>query len=268
MQILFFLLKLIIIQYIVQSKSVHIVFYIKFSAVPVAFTMKSNMYLGNLIFFIYSFAKAFICLQSAPFLIPSRDFVTICILKCSTLTYFCSFLEDDHFFLLRKYRSSEMTISFLLLYQCPLLHLLILKITIFLFSHILSLFLSFSLLTPFLQTLCPSLIQSQHLLLSLFGKNLCMFLTAHSLFTSLSVARICSFAQLCLTLCDPLDCSLPGSSVHGSFQARILEWIAISSSKGSSQPKDRTCISCLVRQILYYGATWEAPQLKLLSSDY
>ena len=39
---------------------------------------------------------------------------------------------------------------------------------------------------------------------------------------------ICSVAQSCLTLCDPVDCSLPGSSVHGIFQARILEWITIS----------------------------------------
>ena len=44
-------------------------------------------------------------------------------------------------------------------------------------------------------------------------------------------------AQLCLTLCDPMDYSLPGSSIHGIFQARILEWGAISLSRGSSQPK-------------------------------
>ena len=44
-------------------------------------------------------------------------------------------------------------------------------------------------------------------------------------------------AQLCLTLCDPMDCSLPGSSVHGIFQATVLEWIAISFSRGSSQPR-------------------------------
>ena len=43
-----------------------------------------------------------------------------------------------------------------------------------------------------------------------------------------------SVSQSCLTLCDSLDCSLPGSSVHGIFQARILEWVAISSSMGSS----------------------------------
>ena len=45
-------------------------------------------------------------------------------------------------------------------------------------------------------------------------------------------------SQLCLTLCDPLDCSPRGSSVHGIFQARILEWVAISFSRGSSQPRD------------------------------
>ena len=46
-----------------------------------------------------------------------------------------------------------------------------------------------------------------------------------------------SVAQSCLTLCVPMDCSLPGSSVHRIFQARILEWVAVSSSKGSSQPQ-------------------------------
>ena len=47
-------------------------------------------------------------------------------------------------------------------------------------------------------------------------------------------------AQSCPTLCDPVDCTLPGSSVHGIFQAIVLEWIAISFSRGSSQPRDRT----------------------------
>ena len=44
--------------------------------------------------------------------------------------------------------------------------------------------------------------------------------------------------QSCPTLCDPADCSLPGSSAHGILQARTLEWVAISFSKGSSQPRD------------------------------
>ena len=50
-------------------------------------------------------------------------------------------------------------------------------------------------------------------------------------------------AQSCLTLCYPVDCSPPGSSVHGIFQARILEWVAISFSRGSSRPRDLTHIS-------------------------
>ena len=50
-------------------------------------------------------------------------------------------------------------------------------------------------------------------------------------------------AQSCPTLCDPLDCGSPGSSVHGISQARILEWVASFSSRGSSQPRDRTQIS-------------------------
>ena len=45
-------------------------------------------------------------------------------------------------------------------------------------------------------------------------------------------------AQSCLTLCDPVDCSLSGPSVHGILQARILEWVAMPSSRGSSQTRD------------------------------
>ena len=53
--------------------------------------------------------------------------------------------------------------------------------------------------------------------------------------------------QSYLTLCLPgyLDCSLPGSSVHGISQARIMEWVAISFSRGSSRPRDRTQVSCI-----------------------
>ena len=62
--------------------------------------------------------------------------------------------------------------------------------------------------------------------------------------------------------CDSMDCSPPGSSVHGIFQGRILEWVAISYSRGSSPPRDWnwvSCVSCIGRLILYYCATWEAP---------
>ena len=64
----------------------------------------------------------------------------------------------------------------------------------------------------------------------------------------------CYCVQSCLTLCDPMDFSLPGSSVHVIFQARVLELVAISFSRGSSQPRDCTsisCISCIGRQILF-----------------
>ena len=55
---------------------------------------------------------------------------------------------------------------------------------------------------------------------------------------------VCVHAQSCLnTLCNPMNCSLPGSSVHGILQARILEWVAISFSMGSSQPMDRNHVS-------------------------
>ena len=52
--------------------------------------------------------------------------------------------------------------------------------------------------------------------------------------------------QLCPTLCDPMDCSLPGSAIHEIFQAIVLEWAAISFSRGSSQPRDRTWVSRIV----------------------
>ena len=56
---------------------------------------------------------------------------------------------------------------------------------------------------------------------------------------------LCLAAQLCLTLCEPTDCSPPGSSVHDILQAKILESAAMPSSRGSSQPRDRTHVSCI-----------------------
>ena len=65
--------------------------------------------------------------------------------------------------------------------------------------------------------------------------------------------------QSCPTLCDPVDCSLPSSSVHGILQARILEWVAVSFSRGSSRPKDRTRVSCIGGRHFNLWATREAP---------
>ena len=62
-------------------------------------------------------------------------------------------------------------------------------------------------------------------------------------------------AQSCPTLCDPVDCSSPGSSVHGILQARMLEWVAISFSRGSSQPRDRTQVSRIAGRHFNFWAT-------------
>ena len=61
--------------------------------------------------------------------------------------------------------------------------------------------------------------------------------------------------QSCLTLCDPTDCSPPGFSVHGILQARILEWIAIPFSRGTSQPRDWTLVSCIAGRFFTVWAT-------------
>ena len=65
--------------------------------------------------------------------------------------------------------------------------------------------------------------------------------------------------------CDPMDYSLPGSSVFGISRARILMWVAISLSEVSSQPRDQTWVSCIGRQILYCWATWK-PQFIILAT--
>ena len=74
---------------------------------------------------------------------------------------------------------------------------------------------------------------------------------------SLSISlSLSSVAQSCPTLCNPVDCSLPGSSVHGIFQAIVLEWIAISFSRGSFQPRDRTLVSRIVDRCF---TVWTTP---------
>ena len=69
-------------------------------------------------------------------------------------------------------------------------------------------------------------------------------------------AQWCMCAQSCLTLCDSVDCSPPGSSVHGILQARILDWVAMSCSRGSSWPRDRTRAS-------FAFLHWQADSLPL-----
>ena len=68
----------------------------------------------------------------------------------------------------------------------------------------------------------------------------------HNYVKILTTIQLVLVAQSCLTLCDSMDCSLPGSSVHGILQARILEWVVIPFSRGSSQPRDGTWVSYTV----------------------
>ena len=68
-------------------------------------------------------------------------------------------------------------------------------------------------------------------------------------------------AQSCLTICNPMACILPGSSVHGILQARILEWVAIPFSKGSSQPSNWTQVSYIASRFFTTELPWK-PQLK------
>ena len=67
--------------------------------------------------------------------------------------------------------------------------------------------------------------------------------------------RVCLVTQSCLTLCNPMNCSPPGSSVCGILQARILEWVAIPFFSGSSQPRDRTLVSCIAGRFFTVSVT-------------
>ena len=72
---------------------------------------------------------------------------------------------------------------------------------------------------------------------------------------------IACVTQSCLTLCKPMDCDPPGSSVHGILQTRILQWVAMLSSRGSSQSRDQSqvsCISCIAGGLFTTGTTGEA----------
>ena len=75
-------------------------------------------------------------------------------------------------------------------------------------------------------------------------------------YTSMWVSEV---AQLCPTLCDPIDYSLPGSSLHGILKARILEWVAISFSRGFSRLRNRTWVSSIAGRRFNLWGTREAP---------
>ena len=100
--------------------------------------------------------------------------------------------------------------------------------------------------------MAPSLSHGAYYLLQQWSGGPQRFKTSHRALTFLllaafsphNVACACVLSCSCLTLCDQMDCGLPGSSIHGILQARILERVAMPSFRGSSQPRDRTCVSC------------------------
>ena len=114
-----------------------------------------------------------------------------------------------------------------------------------------------------------SLIPAQPLTPARAGLVLSLFLYRVFVCVCLCI-RTPSVTQPCQTLCDHMDCVPPVSSVHGIFQARILDWVAISYPRGSSQARDGSCnlgIFCVGWQILYHCATWEAHIPSLLAAN-
>ena len=93
------------------------------------------------------------------------------------------------------------------------------------------------------------------------GKKQNWYSSVKALKNHIDGIRTCSVTQWCPTLYDRMSCSPPGSSVLDISQAKILEWVAISSSRESSWPRGQThvsCISCIDSQIPFHWVTWEA----------
>ena len=91
------------------------------------------------------------------------------------------------------------------------------------------------------------------------------YMSSHCICTK--CCRCCLVTSLCLTLCDPTDCSPPGSSVHGISSARKLEWVAISFSRGSSQLRVWTWVYLHCRQILYWLSYKGNPVIKWITNE-
>ena len=115
----------------------------------------------------------------------------------------------------------------------------------------------------YLASICPHVNRScWHF--RLLGTNLIhtLYPSFHKMFNYLPSPRVSErvseVAQSCPTLCDPMYCSLPGSSLHGILQARVLEWVAIFFSRVSSRPRDRTQVSSIPGRCFNLWATREA----------
>ena len=98
--------------------------------------------------------------------------------------------------------------------------------------------------------------------------SVCVYIYKSTYPATYLMCALYSVAESCQTLCDPMDCSPPGSTVHRIIQARIPDWVAMPSSRGSSQPRDQTCtscVSCIIGGFFTHGATWEAHLSNLCS---
>ena len=120
---------------------------------------------------------------------------------------------------------------------------------------------SFSINTPNFAKLVPCIATKVHILHThLFFKIFIMVNFQMKTMANSTLCTLCSGAQFCPTLWDPMNYSPPGFSVHGILQARILEWVTMPSSRGSSQPRDQmcnSCVSCIGRQIIHDCANLE-----------
>ena len=96
-----------------------------------------------------------------------------------------------------------------------------------------------------------------------FKKDIfCAFKNENILEQMIEYVCMCMHAQSCLTFCDPIDCNPPNSSVHVIFQARIVKWVAIPFSRGSSWPRDWTQVSCLAADSLLFEPSGK-PQVRI-----
>ena len=114
---------------------------------------------------------------------------------------------------------------------------------------------------PYQTVTTPPLGHSDSLQWQEFKKGRSSFLLVEE--TSVHIFLKMLVARLCLTLGDPMDCSLPGSSVHGILQARILEWVAIPFSRVPSWPRDQSPISCTAGRFFTVWAKRETPHIFL-----
>ena len=99
------------------------------------------------------------------------------------------------------------------------------------------------------------------------GKEYIKAVYCHPAYLTYMQSAVCLVTPSRPTLCDPVDCSPPGSSVHGILQARILEWVVISFSSGSSQPRDRTWVSRISGGFFTVWATRDASYAKYIMQN-